>query len=56
MFKGKIIRYINEVIFEMVKTSLKDTYLVVTTPAALKNEFSTFQQMYYDRETRVMVN
>ena len=40
----------------MVKTSLTDTYLGVTTPKVLKNEVSTFQQIYYDRETRVMVN
>ena len=40
----------------MVKTSLKDTYLGGTTPTALKNEVSKCWKMYYDRETRVMVN
>ena len=40
----------------MVKTSLKDTYLGGRTTTALKNEVSTCRQMYYDRETRVMVN
>ena len=30
--------------------------MVGTTPKVLQNEISTFQQMYYDRETRVMVN
>ena len=55
-FKEKFLRYVNEVLFEMVKTALKDTYLGGTTPTALKNEVSTCQKMYYDRETRVMVN
>ena len=40
----------------MVRTALKDTYLRVTTPTALQNEVSTCCQMYYDRETYVMVN
>ena len=40
----------------MVITVLKDTYLGGTTPTALKNEVSIFRKMYYDRETRVMVN
>ena len=40
----------------MVKTSLKDTYLVGTTPTELKNEVSTCQKMYYYRETLVMFN
>ena len=56
IFKAKFIRYVNEVLFEMVKTALKDTYLGVTTPMAHKNEVSTCRHMYYDRETRVMVN
>ena len=40
----------------MVKASLKDTYLGGTTPTALKNKVSKCWKMYYDRETRVMVN
>ena len=40
----------------MVKTVLKDSYLGRTTPTALKNEVSTCRKMYYDRDTRVMVN
>ena len=39
----------------MVKTALKDTYLVITTPTALQNEVSTCRKMYYDIETCVMV-
>ena len=31
-FQKKIIRYVNEVLIEMVKTALKDTDLVGTTP------------------------
>ena len=33
--KEKFLRYVNEVLFEMVKTVLKDTYLETTTPTAL---------------------
>ena len=55
-FKGKILRYVNQVLFEMVKTALKDTYLVRTILKALQNEVSTFRHVCYDRETRVMVN
>ena len=40
----------------MVKTALRDTYLVGTTPKALKSEVSTCRKIYYDRDTRVMVN
>ena len=36
-FKSKFLRYVNEVLFEMVKASLKDTYLRGTTPTSLKN-------------------
>ena len=55
-FKAKFLHYVNEVLFEMAKTALKDTYLGGTTPTALKNEVSTCRKMYYDRETRIMVN
>ena len=57
-FKAKIPRYVNEVLFKMVKKSLKDTYLGVTTPTALKNKVSTCRHMYYDRDPnkRIMVN
>ena len=54
--KAKVIRYVNEVLFEIVNTALKDEYLGTTTPAALKSEVSTCRKIYYDRETRVMVN
>ena len=40
----------------MVKTALKDIYLVGTTPTELQNEVSTCQQIYYDKETWVMAN
>ena len=40
----------------MFKTSLKDTYLGVTTPTALKNEVSTCRKMYYDKENQFMIN
>ena len=55
-FKEIFLCYVNEVLFEMVKISLNDTYLGGTTPTALQNEVSTCRQMYYDRENRVMVN
>ena len=55
-FKEKLLHYINVVIFEMVKTALKDTYLVGTTPTALQNEVSSLRKNYYERETWVMVN
>ena len=40
-FKAKFLCYVNEVLFEMVKISLNDTYLGGTTPTALQNEVST---------------
>ena len=44
----------------MVKTYLKDTYLGGKTTTTLQNEcyneISTCRKMYYDIETRVMVN
>ena len=55
-FKAKFLHYINEVLFEMVKTALKDIYLGGTTPTELQNEVYTCCQMYYDRDTRGMVN
>ena len=45
----KYLRYVNEFLFEMVKTSLKDTYLGGTTPTALQNEVYTCRKIYYDR-------
>ena len=39
-FKSKFLRYIDEVIFEIVKTALKDTYLGGENPTALQNEVS----------------
>ena len=55
-FKEKLLLYVNGVLFEMVKTSLKDTYIGGKTPIALQNEVSTCRQIYYDKDTRVMVN
>ena len=48
--------YVNEVLFEMVKTVLKDVYLGGKIPTALKNKVSTCQKMNYDIETRIMIN
>ena len=39
-FEKKILRYVNGVLFEMIKISLKGTYLRIT-PTALQNEIST---------------
>ena len=55
-FKANFLHYANEVLFEILKTALKDAYLGGTTPTALKNEVSTFRRMYYDRQNHVMVN
>ena len=55
-FKTQFLRYVNEVLFEMVKPYLKDTYLGRTNPTALQNEVSTFRKFYYDRDNRVMFN
>ena len=41
ILKGKFLRYVNEVLFEMVITDLKDKYLGVTTATELQNEAST---------------
>ena len=55
-FKAKLPQYVNVVLFEMVKTSLKDTYIGGTTPTKMKNEVSACRKMYYDREKWVMIN
>ena len=52
----KILRYVNEVRFEMFKTALKDTYLGVTTPTELKNEVATCRKMYDEKENQVIIN
>ena len=52
----KFLRYFNKVLFEMVKTALKDKYLGGTTPTALQNEVSTFRENYDDRDTWCVVN
>ena len=41
MLKENFLGCVNEVLFEMVKTALKDEYLGGTTPTALKNKVST---------------
>ena len=56
IFKIIFLCYVNKVLFEMVKTALKDTYLGGKTPTALQNEVSACRKMYYDKETWVMVN
>ena len=35
IFKAKFLRYLNIILFEMVKTALKNAYLGGTTPTAL---------------------
>ena len=40
----------------MVETALKDTHLGGTTPTELQKEDSSCQKIYYDKETKVMVN
>ena len=40
-FKVKLLRYVNGLLIEMVKTTLNDTYLGTTTLTALQNEAST---------------
>ena len=42
IFKAEFLRYFNEVLFEMVKTYLKDTYLGGETTTELQNEVSIF--------------
>ena len=55
-FKEIFTLYVNELLFEMVKIALKDTYLGGTNPTALQKWGLYMPEMYYDRETRVMVN
>ena len=55
-FKEKFLRNVNEVLFEMGKKSLKDTYLGGTTPTSLQNEVSTCWKMYYEKDNQVMIN
>ena len=55
-FKANLLRYVNEVLFEMVTRALKDSYTGGTTNTEPQNEVSKFRNMYYDKETRVMVN
>ena len=40
----------------MVSITLKDTHLGGITTTALQNKISTFQTMYYDKDTRIMVD
>ena len=54
--KAKFLRYVNKLLFEMVKIALKDTHLGGKTPTALKNKVSTCRKMYYDKKNWVMVN
>ena len=43
-FKAKFLRCVNEVLFETVKTVLKDKYLGVKPPTALQNKVCTFRK------------
>ena len=56
IFKAKFLHYVNEVLFEMVKKALRDTYLGGTTPTELQNEVSTCRKIHYNKYTRVIVN
>ena len=40
----------------MVKTALKDKYIVGTTTTALQNKVYEERKFYYDKNTQVMVN
>ena len=55
IFKERLLMDVNEYFFERVKDSLKEKYLVQTTPIAMKNEVYTSQQIFYDKETQVTV-
>ena len=44
-FKSKFLRYINKILFEMFKTTLKNAYLGETTPIELQNEVSTCRKI-----------
>ena len=48
--------YVNEVLFEMVKTVLKNVYLGGKIPTALKNKVSTCLKMCHDKDNRFMFN
>ena len=54
--KQNLLRYFDEVLCEMIKTGLKDTYLRGITPTELKNEVSTFHKTYYGRDNQVMID
>ena len=56
LFKAKSMRYVNEVLFEMVKISRKDTYLGRTTPTSLQNEVAMCRKMYHDKDNQVIIN
>ena len=43
-FKAKFLRYANELLFEIVKSTLKDTYTGTTTPTELLNEVSAYRK------------
>ena len=48
-FKAKFLKYVNEVLFEMVKTALKDAYLGGSTTTSLQNEFMICRKIYYKK-------
>ena len=55
-FKAKYLRYVNEVLFEIVKTALEGTYVGVSTPIELQSEVATCRKIYYYKENQVKLN
>ena len=56
MFIVKFLGYVNSVLFERVKASIKDKRLGGTTHISRYEEISKYCQMYYDEENKDMVN
>ena len=56
IFKAKLLHYVNEVLFEMVKTALKDTYPEVITHTEMQTKVPTCYKMCYNKDTWVVVN
>ena len=54
--KKKLLQYVNECLFEMVKTDQKYTYLGTTTPTELQNEVATCRQIYYVKDNQLIIN
>ena len=54
--KEKIVWYVNEVLFNILKIALKNIYIGGGTTASQLNEVATCQKFYYDKETQFIVN